>query len=373
VTLKLSWPTSAVLPEKPCFFVSIPSSSSVMDADSLVQQATDLARRGHLDEARDLLRKAAGMAPLRADIREMLLDINDHAGSAPRTRKSAPNAQPPTPASRPPTASPFARMGGSSQQAPPPPLSENRISHRPGEFYVPPRGASSFSWVLLWIGVAVLLVGIAFGAVYVFKMLPVPGSKPGDIIPGTTMPVKSATPKDPLEAKRLELKTEVKALMQENKYDDALKTLDQLVAETKPPKMEEYDALRFESHIESGKAKRQRKEYKSALSDFDAAVKLNPNDSGALFYLGYMHYQVGLMQNDKKTSKASYQEAEKYLNKAIAADPKNFKAYESLGHTYFKDGKDIEGVEKFKKIIELSPDSPEAKTAQDILKTRGVR
>ena len=350
-----------------------------MDVDSLVQQATDLARRGHFDEARDALRKAASMAPLRSDIREMLLDINDYANAsgAPSVpvppRSSAPSVRLPSSNTPPPRsaapASPFARMAtdGSAPQQPARPSSK-RGSKRGsglGEFYAPHRSGSS-SWIFLWIGVAVLLVALAVGAGVFFKNFPVPGSKP------QSAPAKTPVPKDPAESQRLELTTEVDKLMSEGKYEDALKTLDQLMA-TNPPKPEAYNDLRFKARFELGKAKWQRKEYKSALGDFEEAVQLNPKDSDALFYAGYMHYQVGQAQN-KKESKSSYLDAEKFLNRAIAENPQNFKAYDSLARTYSKEGKTVEASEKYKKIIELAPpNSPESQNAQRQLKSMGVR
>ena len=355
-----------------------------MDVDSLVQQATDLARRGQLDEARTLLRKAAGMAPLRSDIREMLLDINDYAGSMPRSRKAAPpppspvftqhppeepprelempatirHHESPQPRTHKPSASPFARMGGGQSNQPPPPP---RSMGRPGEFYAPPRGASS-SWIFLWIGMFILLIAIAAGAVVVFQMLPLPGNA------GKT------APKDPLEPRRTELKAQIDALEQAGKYDEAMQILDQqLIAETKLPKADS-DAIRFKLYMAEGKDNRDKKKYAEAAACYSQAAQVNPQNSEALRMTGYMYFLVwrGNPKASKKDSNIT--QAEEYLKKAIAVDPKDFEACKQLSDVYVKTGRQEKGVEYLRQIKNLAPpNSDDAVGAEGLLKQMGMK
>ena len=74
-----------------------------------------------------------------------------------------------------------------------------------------------------------------------------------------------------------------------------------------------------------------------------------PKDYKGPFYLG-----IALLNNDR------YQDAIKFLNKAIELNPNNFVAYNNRGNAKDELGKHEEAIKDYDKAIELDPDSSSA-------------
>jgi len=91
-----------------------------------------------------------------------------------------------------------------------------------------------------------------------------------------------------------------------------------------------------------GNALRKAGNYSGALEKYDLALK-SANDHR-------IHYQKGIVL--KKLNK--YAEAEEVFKKCIEIDPNFALAYNSLGSTYFVDGKYNEAIENFGKFKELA-------------------
>lgn len=385
-----------------------------MEADTLVQQAQDLARRGQTDEARALLRRAASLAPLRTDIRELLQQINDQAQFRPGRPAGAPRPTPPAPP--PPAAAiqplrpappadspqeyhpeiplsshPGARhpLGGGAIPGSGRPATSKTDLRYPQDFYTAQPRANS-SWIWLWVGVAVMLVALTTIAAFLLqKYLPVqppplPGTKEKPLGAATGLPKEPVgTPEskpaaaDPMEQKRQALRMNMEALTRDGKFDDALKTLDAIL-QTNPPNPEIYQKDRAKIRFESGMAKYKRMEYKLALEDFIEAARLTPDDFDTQYHTGYVYYLTGRGETTAREKKKSFLAALEYLNKAKNVQPRNVRQTiqcdDSLAHVHIGLSDPVAAANCRREIIRLAPpDSPESKKAKSDLENMGMK
>jgi len=123
-------------------------------------------------------------------------------------------------------------------------------------------------------------------------------------------------------------------------------------------------------------------DYATALSLFEEAARLNPNNATARFYIGVCnlatgepeeaiksfystiritpdyaeaYYGLGIAYDELK----NYSEAVEYYKKAIQLNPNFSEAYNNIGISYSYLGKYSDAVECFKKAVSLSPESAE--------------
>lgn len=84
-----------------------------------------------------------------------------------------------------------------------------------------------------------------------------------------------------------------------------------------------------------------------ALEAWKQSLKLDPAHADSMA-------RVGIALSDE-----NHAEAEKLLNKSCSIKPKNWRAFDRLGHVRKKLGKNEEAVSAFRKAIELNPHNPE--------------
>jgi cytochrome c-type biogenesis protein CcmH/NrfG len=90
------------------------------------------------------------------------------------------------------------------------------------------------------------------------------------------------------------------------------------------------------------------KDYAQAMERFRATLRLNPNMSLAMFYLGLAQVQTG----DFEGSIISFQGA-------LAQDPTNFRAAYNLGAAYTKLKRTQEAIQAFQRAIDILPEYAE--------------
>ena len=133
-----------------------------------------------------------------------------------------------------------------------------------------------------------------------------------------------------------------------------------------------------------GKSYFEKEEYKEAIKILsELAVKLNPDNAEAWYYLGASYYNDGQLEEAKETKKSilkiielnpndnnyywlgrlcyfSYEkEAIQYFLKAIELNPKEFEYYDWLSASYSENGEYDKAIEYLLKAIELNPDEPD--------------
>ncbi|HRR07159.1 MAG TPA: tetratricopeptide repeat protein [Rhodothermales bacterium] len=86
-----------------------------------------------------------------------------------------------------------------------------------------------------------------------------------------------------------------------------------------------------------------------AISAFKQAVRLDPDLVEALVNLASAY----LMQQ-------RFPQAQPLLETAIRLDAQNIAAYGNLGYLYLQQGQTMKAKQMFKKVLELSPNDPQA-------------
>jgi len=118
----------------------------------------------------------------------------------------------------------------------------------------------------------------------------------------------------------------------------------------------------FEAHFKLGwiyakgiKKKKDGKEYidqnavEKAISNFEAASRINPTHSGIYNNLGNIYYTIG----NRKSAIESYK-------KAIEVNPKDANAHFNLGFVYFNIGLMKEAAKEFQTVLDLDPKNHKA-------------
>lgn len=139
-------------------------------------------------------------------------------------------------------------------------------------------------------------------------------------------------------------------------------------------------------------------EYDQAIEHLEEAVKLNPHFTDAHNVLGVVYretkqydkalkeFQTALADKTYRTpekiqlnlgnlylDRGVLSEAQKSFEKAVTLNPKYLLGYIGLGTTYQRMGKPDLASAQFRKVIELSPNGPEAERAKQLLTSPGSR
>lgn len=126
-----------------------------------------------------------------------------------------------------------------------------------------------------------------------------------------------------------------------DRHDEAIALWNTLIAEDKTPDWQIYYA-RGRSLEKAGR-------WKEAEADLMAALKLRPEESELLNYLGYAWIDRG----------ERLQEAMAMVEKAVAANPRSGAIIDSLGWAHFRLGNYPKAVELLEQAVELEAGDPE--------------
>ncbi|MCX7698784.1 MAG: tetratricopeptide repeat protein [Candidatus Goldbacteria bacterium] len=99
-------------------------------------------------------------------------------------------------------------------------------------------------------------------------------------------------------------------------------------------------------HYKIAKIYNERGLYEEAIDEYKKMLKIDPYLKEALVELAYIYY-------NKKTN---FDEAEKYLLKALEKYSNDSRLYSNLGNIYFMSGEIEKSIESFKKAIEIKQD-----------------
>ncbi len=130
---------------------------------------------------------------------------------------------------------------------------------------------------------------------------------------------------------------------------------------------------------------------KKAIAEMDDVVKADPNNPQSSALLANMLLEDGQMDRAKEMidklpesamdintllnagiammNKKQPGAAVSYFAKAVAKEPQSHLGYYYRGLAYIQQGKTKEAKPDFQKVVELAPDSPEAKDAREYLKS----
>jgi Tfp pilus assembly protein PilF len=119
-----------------------------------------------------------------------------------------------------------------------------------------------------------------------------------------------------------------------------------------------------DAHNNLGVAYRGLKEYDKALKEFQTALndKTYRTPEKVQLNIGNLYLDQGVMS-----------EAVRSFERAVALKPDYLLGYLGLGTAYQKSGRADLAAEQFRKVLSLSPDSPEAARAKRLLEGTGTR
>lgn len=385
-----------------------------MDADLLVQQALDCLKRSENEKAAALLKRAVGLAPMRPDIRDLLLVALERRGASsqrqapaePSSRIARPDAPPePGPRSsvrRPapsesPIPLPASRFGGGRDlrageaQAPeadapislrgltPPPQSQSQpVPRRPfragggassspiGRGLPAPSSRIPLAVAATIVGLCLLGGGVYFLAPNLSRLA----------LGGGHAPAVTATPTpDPLSERRNDLVKEADTLALAGKYDEAsVKLAEALGTSPSDPEREAIQGKIGEFRSQEGTKYLDQRKYTEAAQVFAQAVEADPKNAEWQFWLGRALLLKGSSGESRTIAKEDFLHAKAALEKAVEMDPNLLRAYQSLAQTSIKMNEPPDSAKTYYwQIIQRAPSSPEAVTAIKDLKGMGMQ
>jgi len=154
--------------------------------------------------------------------------------------------------------------------------------------------------------------------------------------------------------------------------DDALKDAEQLdPPDTKPveQKIAEVYATMAEHHVSKSN-------YTKALEAALEGLTHDASNAQLNYLVGLCYFRKGLdsaSRNNLVESRRYFRKASEALEKAIEAEPSHLPALDYLAKSYIKINLPSKAIATWKKIIRLAPESREAKTARDYLRTLGFK
>ncbi|HNY28361.1 MAG TPA: tetratricopeptide repeat protein [Candidatus Sumerlaeota bacterium] len=348
-----------------------------MDADRLKETAEECIRRRDFAEAKALLKKAAELAPLRNDIRDLLFHVSQIEVSGGRRRRGV---------------SPDNGDSGS--------------------------GMRVWIWVIVYI-VSVLAAGAGgFWAGRYLDWGSVSSSKMNEESPDGSSKGESETPSsgdtqsplggggkivsereraengflerspdhsgtrgdipedaggavDPGAQHRENAQAEIQALMKDAKYSDAIQKLEEMMkAKSDPIEARKLRENLARCHYLLGKQTMANNDFDMAIGQMKRAIEIDGAEADYFCGLGEAYCQRGPRPTGGKDD---YELARQALEKALALNKDHLASYDILGLTYLRMGNQVKAAEQYQTIIKKAPKSKEAEKARTALRSNGMR
>ncbi|MCX7766742.1 MAG: tetratricopeptide repeat protein [Candidatus Sumerlaeia bacterium] len=175
-------------------------------------------------------------------------------------------------------------------------------------------------------------------------------------------------PIPPEEREALGLYNTADIYFKQNRYDDAIETLQKALALNPPSRKKIEDKLAI-IYNAKGEALYDREKYLEAIAAYEKAISYNSQVADYFYNLGWAYYRYGLQLQLKKKPAQKYLDlAEKSFKKALEIDSGMLRAYQGLARVYTRLNRPELSAKMYQKIIELAPESYEAEIAKQQLK-----
>ena len=319
-----------------------------MDADTLVKRAQKAIREGEYEFAKECLKQAATLAPLRGDIREMLEFVLQQKPGA--REKARPRGL-------------FQTERERAPQPAPSPLRRRRpswVSFAVTTILIVLVGAGGVTGFLVW---KPQLVKFAAR---------VGGEETPSTATATASPTTSTPPGAPVGPQTGDALAAADALAAQSQFEEAVRTLSDALrgaSENRPALEKRLAQLRFTW----GKELVARSQFDQALANLENAARVDDQNANVYYWLGQAHLLKGKRQPKSSLAAKDYREAERALRECIRLDPSMLEAYYTLARTYSAAGEPDQAATYYKEVIRRAPDSTEANRARDDLKMMDLR
>ncbi|MFH0794714.1 MAG: tetratricopeptide repeat protein [bacterium] len=317
--------------------------------EQLIRAGKQALKKGNGAEAAEYFKRALREAPLRHDVRQLLAAALDDSIEVPPTLGKAGKSRP-FEGLRVREAFQVVSNGAPSASVP----SASALSRL--ERSRPPIGMISLALGFI------LLVG-ASGA---FVWLRQSGM--------TLFPLASAPEESPEEKALREAISQAEYHRTQGQYGEGIALLENMLQGEVPDEAPVKKKL-AQIYLAQGETDYQKSKYTSAIKSYRKAVEYNGSAADYHYQLGWAYYMEGRSKSADRKSEAreSYKKAQEALRQAIQLEGNNVQYYNAMAHVQIALNNTSEAAKMFYKIIELSPDSLEAKRAKQKLQTMGLR
>ena len=155
-------------------------------------------------------------------------------------------------------------------------------------------------------------------------------------------------------------------------YENAITFLREAIL-INPESAAEYQPLLVQSYMTLGEKHLDAEQWEKSIAQFQLAADADPGLIGPWFNIGYCNYQLARQARRKnKSGETFYRDAEKSLRRALDLEPEHWESLVLLSETYPKLNQLQKACDVWYQLIELRPDSHEAKQADLNIRNFGL-
>lgn len=339
-----------------------------LDVPSLIEGAEEALEQGEHEQAIRYLRTAVRKAPLRTDLREMLITAIESASESRRLRSESAPKPLPRPSREPLFEEDWPRREADSmagieqidldeeeQGEARPRTSTRRIRSSYGDRHR--RGPVSATVLALSVA-AFMITGVGAAVVW---MIYEPGGGKEKALLRDRMQVRAQLDSVLLEKSR--------NYERQNQFAMALDQLEQM---SEAP---EKNRLIAEFHGRHGDSATRHKRYNEAREAYQSALERDPLNARYAFDLGATLYMLGRLQqeHDRAAALAKLTEAERFLKQALKIDPANPRVLYKLADVEIARSNTPAAADYLRRLNRDFPDSKEGRAALRDLESMGLK
>lgn len=174
---------------------------------------------------------------------------------------------------------------------------------------------------------------------------------------------------NPIEKQVNVLYNTAEIYLNQNRYGEAIASLEKAL-DLNPANKKVIEDRLAEVYFEQGESFYAAKNYTKAVESYERAVSYNANVTEYHYNVGWALYMIGREnQNKGRPYVKQYREAIKAFTNALKVDSGHVRSYNALARVYVRLNDPEEAAKNYRKVIEIDPDSPEAKRARQQLES----
>lgn len=170
-----------------------------------------------------------------------------------------------------------------------------------------------------------------------------------------------------------ELYKKAELLQDQRRYSEAIEVMEEAI-ELNPTNVKQFEDKLAQLYYLQAEVYYKKDEYLKAIAGYKKAVELNPESDEYYYGLGWAYYIQGRKnQNRRQRYQSYYTNAHEAFMKVLSRDSDNIRVKQALARVYIARNETAKAAEMYRQIIRDAPESRESERARRSLKSMGLR